>query len=104
MQMRVLLSCACTASAGNKLPLELCQGYTMELTLPDDSGNSGTGTSAAAQAYLGPSILGSTYLAAQVCLSAGHLGTLVDLAANILKLHELHLSLYLRRARHVSLL
>lgn len=56
---------------GNRLPMELCQGYTLDLAPPrapilGAAEEASTSGHSQAEKYEGPSLLGSTYLAAQV--------------------------------------
>jgi hypothetical protein len=57
--------------------MELCQGYTIDLVAPEQETQGLKDAAAAAgdeggkEAYFGPSLLGSTYLAAQVSLLCG---------------------------------
>ena len=70
-------------STGNALPLELCQGFTLELVALQRPLQSQSASASAAPreeednevdppAFSGPSLLGSTYLAAQAGSRAGH--------------------------------
>ena len=55
----------CHISAGDRLPCDLCQGYTLDLeshAASESASNSLSGQSG----IPGPSLLGSTYLAVQV--------------------------------------
>lgn len=55
--------------AGDKLPCDLCQGYTLDMEPNADSASATEDLSSGSAGYAGPSLLGSTYLAAQVGLA-----------------------------------
>ena len=53
--------------AGDKLACDLCQGYTLDMEPNADSASARKESSLGSAGHAGPSLLGSTYLAAQVC-------------------------------------
>ena len=52
--------------AGDKLPCDLCQGYTLDMEPNADSASATEHPMLGSGDEAGPSLLGSTYLAAQV--------------------------------------
>lgn len=60
----------CSLCVGDRLPMELCQGYTLDLLAPGERSSTESARSIpeAGGVFAGPSLLGTHYLAAQVHL------------------------------------